>query len=240
MNPELSGLDIISPEITRDWLVIGWFTPDYRRLAERFAGNLKRFSIPHHLFAKPIGSGWDTSPKPSVVLEAMAVYPGKTIVLMDVDCVVKEDIGPALNFDRDVAFSLSLRRRRHYRTTIYSSSRVMIFKPTEGAQRFAAAWQKYCRGPERNDEINLTHCYIHNGDIAHAQLDQRYAAWEVGSTSAPPGTVIWHQSAHAKATARSLRSIIRLVEKPFRRGRSRARKAAGANFGQPAITEAAE
>jgi hypothetical protein len=47
-------------------------------------------------------------------------------------------------------------------------------------------------------------------------------------------------SSHAQATARSLRSIIRLAAKQFRRGPSRAIKATAANFGQPAIREAAE
>jgi hypothetical protein len=42
MNPELNGFDIISPVISRAWPVIGWFTPDYRGLAKRFAGNAMR------------------------------------------------------------------------------------------------------------------------------------------------------------------------------------------------------
>ena len=240
MNPELGGFDIISPEMSRDWLVIGWFTPDYRGLAERFAGNLNRFAIPHHLFAKPIGSGWDTSRKPSVILEAMDLYPGKTIILMDVDCIVDGDIRPVLNFQRDVGFTLTPRRRRGYKQTILTaSSRVAVFKPTPASRRFAESWRELCV-PGTNDEVNLVACFVRNGDVSYAQLDQRYAAWEVGEKNAPRGTVIWHQSAHAKATARTLRSIIRLAERPFRRGRSRAIKAAAANFGQPAIREAAE
>ena len=42
MNPELNGFDMISPAISRDGLVIGWFTPDDRGLTERFAGNAIR------------------------------------------------------------------------------------------------------------------------------------------------------------------------------------------------------
>src|SRR5262245_42953256 len=75
-----------------DWLVIGWFTEDatYRPLAERFATNLAEHGAPFHLFAKPVlGKGWNTWRKPSVVLEAMDAYPGKAIVLMDVDCTVR-------------------------------------------------------------------------------------------------------------------------------------------------------
>ena len=42
MNPELNGFDMISAVISRDWQLIGWFTPDYRGLTERFAGNAIR------------------------------------------------------------------------------------------------------------------------------------------------------------------------------------------------------
>jgi hypothetical protein len=42
MNPEHNGFDIISPVISRDWPVIGWFTPNNRGLAKRFAGNAIR------------------------------------------------------------------------------------------------------------------------------------------------------------------------------------------------------
>jgi hypothetical protein len=53
-----------------DWLVIGWFTPDYRPVAEKLAASLIAHGAPFHLMAKPkLGKGWNTLRKPSVVLE---------------------------------------------------------------------------------------------------------------------------------------------------------------------------
>jgi hypothetical protein len=57
-------------------------------LAEAFAANLAEHGAPLHLFSKPALGGWDTSPKPAAVLEAMDRYPGKTIILAGVDCII--------------------------------------------------------------------------------------------------------------------------------------------------------
>ena len=233
----MNDRDLFRTDPSKDWVIVGWFSPDYRPLAEKFAQSLRLLAIPHHLFARPQTQQWDTSSKPLIVLHAMNLYRGKTIILMDVDCIITGDISPLANLDGDVSFNLSLRRRKHERMTIYSSSRVVVFKPTAGARRFAEAWAYWCDGPERNDEINLTHAYVHNGGTAHVQLPARFAAWEVGNKSAPEDVVIWHQSAHRKSEPITLRWLVRSLEKPFRRGRTKAIKAAGA---RPRMREAAE
>jgi|RhiMethySRZTD1v2_1073278.scaffolds.fasta_scaffold846012_3 hypothetical protein len=88
----LSG-DLIGGQVG-DWLVTGWFTPNYRPLAEAFAANLSEHGAPFHLFAKPSLGAWNTRRKPAVVLEAMDAYPGKTVVLMDVDCRLRATSSP--------------------------------------------------------------------------------------------------------------------------------------------------
>jgi hypothetical protein len=129
-----------------DWLVIGWFTPDYRPLAETFAANLFRRCAPFHLWAKPeLAPGWNTSRKPSVVLEAMDAYPGKTLVLMDVDCIVQGDMSPAANIAGDVGITILARNMRRkgrwqYWIAAEASSRVVVFRNTEGARAFARRW----------------------------------------------------------------------------------------------------
>src|SRR5262245_61610007 len=94
-----------------NWLVIGWFTPDYRPLAERFAANLAQLNVAFHLWAKPkIGEGWSSLRKPSIVLEAMDAYPRKTLILMDTDCIVNGDISPVTAFAGDISLTLKTRR----------------------------------------------------------------------------------------------------------------------------------
>ena len=72
-------------DTTKAWLVFGWFTPDYRPLADKLAASLDEVGAPYHLFAEEKSHGrWDVRRKPSIVLDAMAAYPDKTLVLMDV------------------------------------------------------------------------------------------------------------------------------------------------------------
>jgi hypothetical protein len=78
-------MDLHSANQQTSWAVIGWFTPDYRPLAQSFAANLSQNSVPFHLFAREKqGHGWSTLAKPAVVLKAMERHPGKTLILMDV------------------------------------------------------------------------------------------------------------------------------------------------------------
>src|SRR5262245_16514772 len=103
----MTSADIASPDIDESsWLAVGWFTPDYRPLAERFAANLSEHGAPFHLFARPkIAAGWNTAQKPSVILDAMAQYPDKTLMLMDLDCVVHGDISPVVDIPGDVGIT---------------------------------------------------------------------------------------------------------------------------------------
>src|SRR5262245_20977405 len=235
------SVDILSPGTTiESWLVVGWFTPDYRRLAEMLADSLSRRKLPYHLFAKPAGLGWNTSRKPSVVLEAMDRYPGKTLILMDVDCTVDGDISPLVELDCDLSFTLAARRRRHERITVIASSRVMVVKPTAKARQFISDWGYWCEGPEPNDEINLLYAYLQKGNFCRVQPPERFRAWDITDENAPADTVIWHNSAHAQREPLTLKKLIRAFEKPFRSGRTKAIKAAGARFDRPAIGEPAE
>lgn len=76
MRDDLSASGNLAGGQVGDWLVTAWFMPDYRPLAEAFAANLTEHRAPYHLWAKPSLGAWNTSRKPSVVLETMATYPG--------------------------------------------------------------------------------------------------------------------------------------------------------------------
>jgi hypothetical protein len=162
----------------QDWLVIGWFTPDYRPLAEKFSANLAEHGAPFHLFAKPAGQGWNTRRKPIVVLEAMDLYPGKTLVLMDVDCIVRGDISPAVKTVGDVGIVVTAqnapkgRRARQHWVTFETSSRVVVFHPTHGARRFAQAWaQQVERGELEHDEHSMAWAFLRCQTVLRQRVD---------------------------------------------------------------------
>ncbi len=212
------------------WLVIGWFTPDYRPIAEKFAANLADHGSPCHLFARPKNGGWDSRPKPSVVLDAMNTHPGKTLVLMDVDCTVRGDIFPALSKDVDVILWRRARDDKSGDVLVFVGSRVIIFRPTDGAHRLAIEWQRQCALPSyKNDELSLTWAYLSLPEISCSDIDRRYSGRDVDGNS--EGCVIVHASVSYKppprvAAIQTVRRYMKVLERPFRTGRTRRRRPA--------------
>jgi hypothetical protein len=214
------GMEDIRGGAVGDWIVIGWFTPDYRPLAERFAANLAEHGAPHHLWAKPkLAPGWNTRTKPSVVLEAMDAYPGKTLVLMDVDCIVKGDISPVTNIDGAVGINIKARQVRRWgrlqrRLAVAASSRVAVFRPTLGARAFAEEWERQCRRAHYGgDETSMAWAYLIRSDVSYSFLDPLYAGREIAGALVTGENVIVHDSAHQKAAPWTLREALKGIER---------------------------
>jgi hypothetical protein len=204
-----------------DWLVIGWFTEDstYRPLAEAFAANLSQHRAPFHLFAKPSLGAWNTRRKPAVVLEAMDAYPDKTVVLMDVDCRLRGDIEPVTQIGGDVGIVViarNVRRRRRWAhwLSVECSSRVVVFRPTEGARAFARTWADTIeRSTVNHDEHSMAWAYLSSPSV-HFDYIGRI-----------PDAVIEHDSAHDEARRASrgrFKDLLRELERRLlRTGRTR-------------------
>jgi hypothetical protein len=215
-----------------DWLVTGWFTPNYRPLAEKLAANLTEFNAPFHLWAKSkAASGWNTWRKPSVVIETLDAYPGRTVILMDTDCIVRGDLAPMVDFDGDVSLTLKARHVRllhglHKRLTLKTSSRVVVFRPTAGARLFAQEWERLLQSsPYEGDEVCMVMAFLRRAEISYCHLDPRFAGDEVGNTVSD--AVISHYGAHGRTKSSRLGNALKEIERRcFRRGRSQAAKRA--------------
>lgn len=216
------------------WLVTGWFTPGYRPLAEKFAANLTEHGIPFHLWAKPSAGAWNTLRKPNVVMETMDAYPGKTVVLMDVDCSVRANIEPVTQIDSDVGIVVIARNMRKgkrwaYWLAVECSSRVVVFNPTEKARAFAETWAETIKCSEVNhDEHAMAWAYLQSPSIDFNYIPQAYSAREVGQTA---DAVIVHDSAHdeqRRAARGWFGTALREFERRFlRSGRTRASRLKG-------------
>jgi hypothetical protein len=225
--------DLVGGQVD-DWLVAGWFTPDYRPLAEAFAADLTEHGAPYHLWAKPSLGAWNTSRKPSVALEAMDAYPGRTVVLMDVDCVVRGDIAPMTEVAGDIgicAIARNVASRKGFRhwLAFATSSRVIVFRPTEGARTFATRWADKIASTELdNDEWALSWAYLSSPDLRFGFIPPEYSGRETGSV---PDAVILHDSAHEReirSDRSGLSKMLRNFERRWlRTGRTRARKVDG-------------
>jgi hypothetical protein len=217
---------------TAGWIVCGWFTPDYRPLAEKFAANLAEQNAPFHLWAKPKSSrGWNTWAKPAVALEAMDAYPGATVILMDTDCIVSGDLSPLAAASGDVAITVKARQMRvlpgfHKRTTLKTSSRVVVFHPTKGARAFALEWERRLKSATYGgDEPSMLMAWLQCQDISFHMLDPRYAGDE--TDVAVPDAIIRHHGAHGRTKGSAVGNLLKTIERRWlRTGRSQAAKRA--------------
>jgi hypothetical protein len=216
-----------------DWIVCGWFTPNYRSLAEKFAANLAQYDAAFHLWAKQMPTpAWNALAKPSVVLQTMDAYPSKTVILMDVDCTICGEIAPITSFTGDVSLTIKARHVRlvrgfQKRITFKTSSRVVVFHPTDGAKAFATDWERLCKASScaDADETNMAWVYLSRPDICYHHLDPRYAGDEVGNTVA--GAVISHYGAHGRTKGPALKNFLKNIERRwFRTGRTQVAKRA--------------
>ena len=182
---------------SRPWLVVGWFTPDYRPWAERLARSLERVGAPYHLLAKEPGSDWmaNTRRKPIVASECLERFPAQTLILMDVDAQVLCDLSPMVNTSADICVFLKGRATRKGCTELQVSSRVLVLRPTLATKTFIDQWSSGCGRAAANvpDEAVLGLVLARAEGVTFAPLAARYAARE--RDIAPPDAAIVHDSA---------------------------------------------
>ena len=131
-----------------NWVVCGWFTPDYRPWWDNLRAELDANGAPYDFVevAKQSG-GWEsnTMRKPAQVKAAMQRHPDKTIIFLDVDCSVP---GGYAGLERlagtsgDVGFHFRTKWRRSGGHRLGPRSGTMVFKPTESGRAFVDAWIK--------------------------------------------------------------------------------------------------
>ena len=201
-SPQGDGGDLIGTAQAKGWLASGWFTPDYRPLAERLARQLAAAGAPYHLLAVEKSGDWsrEVFRKPAIVQKAMAAHPGDTIVLMDVDCLVRGPIVELATGTADVSCFLNVKKHNGHLLTVLSS-RVMVIRPTDGARRLIQRWVDACREDTTflTDEPGLMIALARAVDTHWSALDARFAGRE--ATAAPEGAVIVHESAREQSTA---------------------------------------
>lgn len=184
-----------------EYVVCGWYTPDYAHWADRLKGSLERFSQPYDLVQveKPARECWEqtTLRKAREVLLAMQRNPGKTIVMLDVDCVVAGDLRPLSNLRGDLAFYFHPRRRRsgHAKTSVRSGT--LVVKPTAEATRFVERWASLSErsrfGDVDQDTLLLA---LETAGVLFEQLDVKWCCTKSDNCESP---MILHDCASRNA-----------------------------------------
>ena len=198
-------MDIILTDESKSWLAMGFFTPTYRLYAEALAKQLHVHGAPHHFFAVERSGTWthETMRKPSIVLDAMKVYPKKSLILMDVDCSVGGPIDglPALNSPVDISCFLYVRTKKfgRHRQRASLSSRVVVVRPTDGARAFMVNWQDACaeRPWMHGDEPNMMLALSRSSGTSFSPIPLSFSGRE--RRDALADAVVTHDSASSQS-----------------------------------------
>lgn len=203
------------------YLVTGFFTPDYREIAKAFSENLKSFETPHYLYSVP-DEEWQKAilMKPSIVLRARNDYPLRTLVLMDVDCKLRGDIGEWVEAQTtDIVLPARIRRGARRHGKVLFSSRVMVIAPTIAAGKLIAKWDAACmlaKAPPFGrlcDERELVGAIGTNHGATIAFTPDQFAGLDIHN--APSDAVIVHASEHAKRHDGLLTSVGKCGQRAF-------------------------
>jgi hypothetical protein len=188
------------------YVVVGFFTPNYRPLAERLAADLTQTRNPHHLIARDKGtSTWRdvVHMKPGVVLEAMDHYPTSSIILLDVDSSVRGSLAPMLDFVGDISARSKLRLTNsiwpfRQKTVLHISSRSMVLKPNARVRKFLEDWQHELRTApyyQGGCEMAMRVVIMRSTGLAFCPMDPDYSGMEVDQAS--ENAIVVHSSASA-------------------------------------------
>lgn len=217
-------------------VVVGFFTPNYRELAERLSANLSEFDLAHHFFAIS-ATDWQSAIllKPKVVGRARALYPAKSIVLMDVDCIVRGPLEPLFANTQNCDIALTLRvksglepRDKKPCDRVWSSSRLIIWRPTDPAESLLKSWASNCATPINlwsGDEGFLLRAISQTPNLRLQTIPKEYGAWEIDDIG--PEAVVVHQTKRPMTSAvpplRRLRrrAVELVVRKPYAEWRRR-------------------
>ena len=214
-EPDIDIRNIFSPGL----IVTGFFTPDYRPLAQSFSKNLSDHRVSHHLYAlAKIPGDWtiQTRQKPSALAAAMRDYPTQTLVLMDVDCQVRGDISDLLVMEPDVTLMLK-RKATKLGVALLPGSRVIAVKPTKGGAAFVRSWKEACEsGLKGSDETALLRIIEQSGgSFSIGALPQRFTGTEL--RDAKSNAIIVHKSVHDNT--RPAWSLRKGIQRVFRKVR---------------------
>src|SRR3569832_1681579 len=180
-----------------DFLVVGFFTPNYTPAAAAFAENLVAHRISHHLYARPIVEGdWysQTRQKPTVLALARREHPNENLIFMDVDCRVHGDISEILTTRGDVVMRTK-GTAMGSRQALKPTTRVLLLRPNVGSDAFIAGWEAACRRAQNGQsaEYMLIQAMSDSPEIySIGTLPIKYAGMELHD--APCGAVIVHDS----------------------------------------------
>lgn len=129
--------------VNKNYVVCGWYTPDYAHWLQKLIPSLDTYGAPHDFVEVPkLDGGWErnTMQKASQLHAAMLRHPTKTIVFLDVDCVVRGPLDMLANITGDIGLYLRTRFQRSGRPKSGWRSGTLVLRQTNHAKEFVERW----------------------------------------------------------------------------------------------------
>lgn len=202
----------------RDFIVCGWFTPDYRHWWDRLRRNLDDIGAPHDFVeVSKLDGSWErnTRQKPLVVLSAMDRHLGKSLIVLDVDCTIPgglDGLRELASLPGDIAIWLQAKWKKG-RAELSARNGTMVIHPTPEAREFVERWIDATRSAPRyaNDQHAMLMALGQVQGLTITSLDIRFTATP-GSRCENP--VILHDHA-GKPASRLARNLARIATSIF-------------------------
>jgi hypothetical protein len=196
-----------------DYIVCGWFTPDYAPFADKLRANLDRLGEPHDFVPAPKrNGGWEanTMAKAQHVLDAMDRHPGKTVIFLDVDCDVNATLAPLAQGRADLGFFVQEATRKNGRARALVRSGTLALKPT--ARLFVERWAELSCNPAYGDvDQDALTLALATPNVTFEHIDVRWCCTESDVCSNP--VVMHHFASRGSAKiSHTRRRLVRLAQ----------------------------
>ncbi len=163
------------------FIVCGWYTPDYHHWLPPLVASLDRLGHDHD-FARVNKSpgGWEanTLRKARQIMAAMNRHSDRTMVFLDVDCIVQKPLDGMANITADVALHLvSAPVGRGY-GRLFGRSGTMVLRQTDRARSMVSCWANLSDGATAGlvDQHTLTEAIARTPGLSIQHLDATFCA----------------------------------------------------------------
>lgn len=128
-------------------IICGWYTPDYKHWLDRLLPSVNALGLEHDfILSRSREIPWEeaTLQKPSFALALMRRHPDRTLLLVDVDCIVTGSLWDILRLcaiNADIGVYLRTKWTRTGAVRAHPRSGTLVIQPTPKAKEFLENWE---------------------------------------------------------------------------------------------------
>jgi hypothetical protein len=127
------------PELRMNYIVCGWYTPDYEAWLAPLMASLGSVGAPADFIrTEKMPGGWalNTLRKPTMIIQAMRRHEGKTMIVLDVDALVHGPLDELGALQTDIGLHVRGKISRTGSLRVGMRSGTIVLRPTRKTSLF--------------------------------------------------------------------------------------------------------